>query len=957
MQRDKYIVPGLYAEIKDYQLVSLETPQSLSENAIVLLGDLPDFVYVPDDTATNVDAVKKIRINPNTILPISSVSEAVRTLSGENILKGILTQEQKDELICKDMISAIKLASESASVGELAIVKIVKRDGTRPNTNNKFEVFQALENAYEKLGCVKCSQIVPIGISGDEDFITGEEKEAVMNIKQGIANGVVKQTTIYNDLYNFTPTRNIDGVKIEFVLEHQEYLNHEGETEQQQLVKAEGLASAKVKPLLTGKVLLNGTEKLKGLPLSFDTDKFVLDSEVKLTIAEGEAGIVIGQGTIFATVRVTENHGKVLPELTSEKQPLLNYYEGFEIKAEVASCNATPATCKVNEIVTVTGKLKESADAFTASMTGEGFEVTEAIALQSDKMTFIGKVKATAEGEKTLTVTATEPYVAFNKQFTINVTGAAAAASVRKKATKVDDRSVTKVFKAGSNQFVTVEVVKPTSKWLEIYNKGNLKEVVDKLAVLEGKKEGVEQYNVTTSGTYVVTFDERDGKYFAIVTDPSEEKEVVEKAITVKDSDGAKVISEMTYIKLSDMTLVLYPELVVVPKPTTYAERVSVYFDAKVDEIAESEYVINFVPVDAEIIKSSLTYIQQQISSLSETLMVWGVKPPVDAESNTVNRYINKLVNLPKFKKGFKVRTSASKEVDLGAFVSVVVGPIKINGIGGITNFVSHKVVDYERQNGGAGEVKPLTNKLFVELTDNFTQGTNVEIKTYVGVKQTVVEAIVLSTKEVMGKTMITLDKEIDTSIFSLTGFEVMISNTDAKDRHGSFAALAFAVKANKERDRSPLQQDLNGVADINFSRGNLETLLKNKFTVISKNLISGKGVIVDTPTMTRPDSDFQNRSAIGTLLVMLNKLRKVADTKKGKRFPKKEDKVMLEQELRNVFVDELQRPDSLITAYNFRADMRYLDNYGYLSAEFEVQDAKKLEKVKFTGGLARLNN
>lgn len=962
MQKDKYIVPGLYAEIKDYQLINLETPQSLTENAIVLLGDLPDFVYVPDETSSNVEAVKKVRIVPNTILPVTNTKEAIRTLSGENILDGILTQAQKEELICKDMISAIQLAAESATIGELAIVKIVKRDGTRPDTNNKFEVFQALENAYEKLGNVKCSQIVPIGIAGDEDFITGSEKESIMNIKQVIANGVVKNETIYNDMYSFTPVQSSEGIKVEFAVEHPEYLDHTGSSEEQQLIKKEGIDSEKIKHLLTGKVIVDSKEVLTRLPLEFSEDKFVLAEETKVVLVEGEAGIVLGKGTIFATVKTTNIDGKKVAELTSDKKPLLNFYEGFKISGEVSTVSIIPKECKVNEEITITGKLKESAESFNATLSGEGFEVVEEVSLAFDKVTFIGKVRAVAEGTKNLKFVVEEPNVPFEKEFTVVVSAADQAVAVsekaRKKATKtINSRAVEKTYVVGENQQVLIDIIKPTSKWIEIYNKGNLKETVDKIAVLEGKKDGEEQYNPKTSGTYTLTFVEKEGKFFAVVTDLSEEKEGVTQEITVIDEDGDKVIDSISYIKLEDMTLVLYPGLVVMPKEISSTVKASVYFDAKIDDVTKSEYIINYVPKESEIINSSLKYVQQQISSLSETLIVWGVKPPVDTESNTINRYINNLVNLPKFKKGFKIRTSASKEVDLGAFVSVVVGPIKINGVGGITDFTSYKVLDFERENGGSGDVKPFTNKLFVEVTNEFVQGTNVELKTYVGVKQKVIEAIVLSTKEVMGKTMITINKEIDTSVFSLGGFEVMLTNTDAKDRHGSFAALAFAIKANKERDRAPLQQDLNGVADINFSKKSLETLLKNKFTVISKNLISGKGVIVDTPTMTREDSDFQNRSSIGTLLVLLNKLRKVADTKKGKRFPKKEDKVMLEQDLRNVFVDELQRGDSLITAYKFKADTTYLDTYGYLSADFEIQDAKKLEKVRFSGGLARLNS
>ena len=153
-------------------------------------------MYVPDEKSTDVNAVKRVRITPNTVLPVTDVNELINTLTGKNILDGILTQEQKDELLCRDMINVIQMSESLALEGKLAVVKIVKKDGTRPDINNKFEVYQALENAYQKLGNVKASQIVPIGIAGDDDFISGDEKEPTMTISQSKENGSVIQDKI-----------------------------------------------------------------------------------------------------------------------------------------------------------------------------------------------------------------------------------------------------------------------------------------------------------------------------------------------------------------------------------------------------------------------------------------------------------------------------------------------------------------------------------------------------------------------------------------------------------------------------------------------------------------------------------------------------------------------------------------------------------------------------------------
>ena len=948
-----YVVPGFYAVIEDYQLSTLETAQSLKEDAIIFFGDLPDFVYVPDEKSTDVNAVKRVRITPNTVLPVTDVNELINTLTGKNILDGILTQEQKDELLCRDMINVIKMSEALALEGKLAVVKIVKRDGNRPDVNNKFEVFQALENAYEKLGNVKASQIVPIGIAGDDDFISGNEKEPTMTITQSRENGAVVQEHIYNDAYSFTPVEKVSNLRVELAFSNPEVLKHTGDTADQQLIKKEGLASAKVKHLLKGKVVVKGRAVATDIQLEYADGKFVSTEDVTAPIIKGEAALLIGAGTVFATVLTEEAGGKTVAKLDASGEPLLNHYDTFKVQAEVASFDAMKLTCKANEEVEFVGKLKQSATDFTAKLEGEHFELTEAVTLQEDKLTFRAKGRFTAEGPtEKVKLIVEDPFVPFTKELTINVTGTMSRSG---KSPVVTPRAVVTVPVSGANQQVIINIDKPTSNWIEVKDKNNLKVVVDKIAILEGKKEGVEQYTVSKSGTVVLTFKEKNGKYKAVLTDISETLEPMEYDVEVRDLAGKKVISGNVYLAYEGITFVLYDGLVVENEPVSEIAMASVYFDAKADLVGAPEYVINYVPAGSEPIMSSLKYVSEQVKTFSEVLMVWGTRPAQSTDPQAVEKHVRKLVNLPKFKRGFKVRTSASKETDFGMFLSVVAGTIKVNGVGGISNFTSHRVVDFEREQGGIGEVKPLTNKLFVETTSEFSTGTNVEIKTYVGVKQKSMEAIVLSAKEVLGKTMLTLDKEIDTTVFSLDGFEVMIANTDTKDRHGSYAAAEFAITANKERDRAPIQVDIDGIADFSFSQEALRLLIENKFTVITKNLITGKGTIVDTPLMTRKDSDYQSRSAIGTVLALLNALRKIANEKKGKRFPKKEDKVMLEEDLRNVFIDELQKSNALITSYQFATDMRYLDTRGFLSVKFRVQDAKKLETIEFSGGLAKL--
>lgn len=856
----KIIVPGFYGQIEDYNLLTLKETKKVSKDAVVLLADLPDFVYIPDENSHDVNAVRRIRIAPNTLLPITNIDEVLKVLTGENIIEGILTKEQKEELICKDIINILKMNKKDAQAGQLAIVKIVKKDGTRPSMGDKFEVFQALENAYEKLGNIKVSQIVPVGISGEEDFITDAKPLSTFSVKTVQKPGIVEDLdkTVYNNVYGFNPTDSYPEFGVEFQLEQPKSTFEAAEnggvaTTEAKLINDNGLDSPAVAKLLTGKVVVAGSAVAEKLQLEFiknfqdeeNAGALVLAKETLVEVVPGEVQIVLAKGHVFATLK-TKNHGttnKLVVKSAAAGGPAINWYQ---------------------------------------------------VATQGKK-------------DGVLTV--------------------------------------------GNTQAVLITISREIFPWAEIINVGNLKETVTSVRVLAGVNEDTENYTPIKSGTTVLTFKNNTIKKETTILADGEE---VGKAKIKLMTTGEFVVESKTIVKLPQGIKIVLDANTLVSAPTKKAEE-NMYFDKASDEVREPKYVINYVPEGSEPIMKSLEYAQELTKNLSETLVVWGVKPPESTDPEELVKYAEKLVNLRKFKKGFKKRISASKEVDLGMFLTVVVGSQKINGIGGVTNFSQARVIDFERENGGVGKVKPMTDKLFVAYSNDFKVGMNVEIKTYVGVKLVIKKLVILAVKEVLGKTMLTVNEKIDTTVFSLNGFDVMLSNVDAKDRFGSYTAAAFAVKANYEKDRAPVAQELDGICDIIFPGVAQKKLLENKFTVINVDAVSGKGVVVDCPLMTRNDSDFQERSQIGCVLFFLKKLREIANSKKGKRFPQKEDKVLFEDELREVFKNEILAKDGIISRFDFVADMSRLDSKGYLAAKFKVKDTKKFKTAEFSGGLAKI--
>lgn len=867
----KIIVPGFYSDISDYNLLTLNDTAKVSKDAVVFLADLPDFVFLPDAESTNPDAVRKVRVAPNTILPITNVEEALRVLTGENLLDGILTDAEKEELVCKDIINILTMAQEEAIAGQVAVVKIVKNDGTRPDMSNKYEAYQALENTYNKLGNVNVSQIVPTGISAEEAFEVAESYGTIEFGKSEdawVSENIAK--TLFKDIYTFAPSTDYPKTGLEFTLSQPvaTFDAAEGGTPspEAQIIIDKGLDSVEktVTDLLTGEVAIAGTNVASKLQLELGTAEFsegetrealVLKEDVRIEIVEGEIAIVIAKGHPFAFIN-TKDHK-------------------------------------------TTGK----------------------------------KIVAPVEADG---APAINPY---------NKDGKVAP---------------------GINQNATMEVIKTDLPWVQVINLGDREEQVTSVRVLEGSKDGVPNYNPLKSGSAEVSFKVNTvAKKAKVIIN---EEEVIEVPVTI-NGEGLATIKEKLEIEVEmgvtiviDAGTVVKRGVVVVsnvaPKGKTATSRRTVdkvYFDVAVDAITEPKYVINFVPVNAEPIMKSLEYAQKLTQELSETLVVWGCKPPISTEPEHLIKYAENLVNLPKFKKGFTKRLSASKKVDLGMFLSVVVGGQKYRGIGGLTNFPQTKAIDFERSAGGNGPIMLKTDKVFVADEYMFIKGNVVEMKTYKGIKLVSEQFKVLSVTDVLGKRMLTLDKKVDTTIFNLDKFEVIVSKIDAKDTLGSYIAASFALAANTMKDRAPVAYELKGTSEIKFPSGAIKTLLSNKFTVISTDPVSGNGTVVDCPLMTESDSDFQERSQMGCVLYFLKKLRALSVTKKGKRFPAKEDKVLFEDELRGIFKTEIGLKDAVISNFEFKADMSRLDSHGYLAAKFRVKDTKKFKTASFSGGLAKM--
>lgn len=940
---ENIMIPGIYATISDYNKMNLNTTPALTQKAVVYFCDLPDFVYLPDEASSDVNAVKRVRLVPNKLIPVTNQKEFLGLLTGSNIVEGILTQQQKEELQCKEVINLMKILGPQIELGEVALVKIVKRDGNRPNMNNIYEVQQALENAYEKLESFKASQIVIVGLPAELDFEKVKPDSSKFELDYINDPAVIKQETIHNYVYEFSPVGSHTDIKVELELDQPKstFIHTPTESDptlEATIIKEYGLDSEEASYLLTGNVKVNGIIVKNGIQLKYLEEKLITEEEIIVNILKDECSLQLDAGTVFKTVITEDLEGKKVVKCI-EDIPLMNSYESTEpriVKSTIS--NTTPI---VGEEVTLTLELNESITLEDIEFTSTNLVNNEA-SLSEDGKVYTSKVKSETEQGKqefSIGLKGKEP-------ITLSLTIGAGKKSTRGTESVVEYPA--EIIISEANQGVIVNITKENSPWIQAINK-NTNIETDLITVLEGKVEGIEKYSPNKSGSFEVKFKKENENVNVIITGSQGE---FEGLVNVEQTSDGIVISEDTNIKLNNMTLVLKKGLLALNTARSFVR--TRYF-SKTDIPLNPVYTINYLKSNTEPVMESLKFVQKLVQTLSETLIVWGVTPCDSEDPEKILEYVQNLVNLPKFKNGFKVRLNSGTDVDLGKFLSVVYGTPRQNGVGGINGSISTRLVDYEREDGGVGEVKEKTNKIFVENYNNFEINSNVELRTYLGVNEIKEKAIIIDKKEVLGKYMLVLNKELDTSKFPLNGFEVFVTNLDNVDLNGSYAAAIFATSSNDEKDRAPVQKDLSEKCDITLPYSVKELLIKNKFTVIDNDPTTGLGIVVSSPVMTRTDSDYQDRIDIGSVLYFLNKLRTVANSKKNKRFPSKEDKVLFEDELKEVFVQEMNKQDSLIVGYNFAADFRRLDSHGYVSGKFKIQPSKKLQVVEFNGGIAKI--
>ena len=167
------IIPGLKAEIIDFQIQS--APITNPGEIVVLLCDLPDQVTIADPD--NIGEVITLSVPANVPLLINGTTALKELILGSELVTGLNTLVGADRHL--DIVNVLPMLNSDLP---LAVCKIVRRNGERPDTSIKKEIYEALEVAYENLENYPAGFIVPLGVS-IEDVVVTTQKASVNKVK------------------------------------------------------------------------------------------------------------------------------------------------------------------------------------------------------------------------------------------------------------------------------------------------------------------------------------------------------------------------------------------------------------------------------------------------------------------------------------------------------------------------------------------------------------------------------------------------------------------------------------------------------------------------------------------------------------------------------------------------------------------------------------------------------
>ena len=185
------MLPGFYVNIED---TNQSKPVEVKlKDVYTIFGILPEKMKTRDEDGE----IEEVFIEPNEPIMLSSAQEAIETLENNSL---VLTREIKN---------IIRLIPDGSNI---AVVRIVKRNGDEPDPNSLTDMYEALDFAFENLENFQTREIILAGISLDDAVSLDPNKVQVKEIKNSFEefDKVIKGVFPYNTTAGITVDKKFD---------------------------------------------------------------------------------------------------------------------------------------------------------------------------------------------------------------------------------------------------------------------------------------------------------------------------------------------------------------------------------------------------------------------------------------------------------------------------------------------------------------------------------------------------------------------------------------------------------------------------------------------------------------------------------------------------------------------------------------------------------------------------
>ena len=185
------MLPGFYVNIED---TNQSKPAEVKlKDVYTIFGILPEKMKTRDEDGE----IEEVFIEPNEPIMLSSAQEAIETLENNSL---VLTREIKN---------IIRLIPDGSNI---AVVRIVKRNGDEPDPNSLTDMYEALDFAFENLENFQIREIILAGISLDNAVALDPNKVQVKEIKNSFEefDKVIKGVFPYNATAGITVDKKFD---------------------------------------------------------------------------------------------------------------------------------------------------------------------------------------------------------------------------------------------------------------------------------------------------------------------------------------------------------------------------------------------------------------------------------------------------------------------------------------------------------------------------------------------------------------------------------------------------------------------------------------------------------------------------------------------------------------------------------------------------------------------------